>query len=134
MRQILGNLILLTQSQEPLSERRNIFAMSIYQGCEAKGYCKLKTRRFNQLNLESKAQGIVTWHATFVQNDVCHMITEYADQGNLIEYMQNNEPPSTGEDIISFWERLLRLSLGLHFICHVPVNEIQDSSLKGASA
>ena len=41
------------------------------------------------------------------------MLLEYADRGTLENYFFNVSPPTTGDDILRFWEALLEITKAL---------------------
>ena len=54
------------------------------------------------------------------------MLLEYADKGNLEEYFQRTQPPSTGEDIVKFWRSLFNVLKALS-----RIHEVRRTSATG---
>lgn len=52
---------------------------------------------------------MIAFHGSFQQCGTFNVILEYADCGTLEDYFAKKYPPSSGEDIIMFWERLFNV-------------------------
>ena len=52
---------------------------------------------------------MIGFYGSFRQGDRYHLILELADKGTLEQYIKHTPPPTTGEEIISFWERMFML-------------------------
>lgn len=53
------------------------------------------------------------FHCAYFHNGESHLLMEFADEGTLEGLYWNNEPPSTGAQIIAFWTSLVRIIRGL---------------------
>ena len=78
------------------------------------------------MNNDGKPANVIGYHAALVQNNAYHIILEYADKGNLRDYMKDQDPPSEGNDIILVWERLVELNFGLHLIHNTPSDDSRE--------
>ena len=94
------------------------FVLKKYRGRqEAEKYYKTERYAFNRLKWGHELPpGIISYHGGFVRDNTYNIILEYADLGMLRAFMQREAPPSSGADIIAFWESLFELKLGLHTI------------------
>jgi hypothetical protein len=52
---------------------------------------------------------MIGFYGSFRQENLYHLLLEFADVGTLERYLRTTPPPTTGEDIISFWERMFML-------------------------
>jgi hypothetical protein len=52
---------------------------------------------------------LIAFHGSFQQCGTYNVLLEYADCGTLEDYFAKTYPPSSGEDIITFWERLFNV-------------------------
>lgn len=74
-------------------------------------------RAFDILNESDRPpNNIIGYHGSFIHGGGFNLILEYADQGNLQEFMEEHGPPPTGEDIIVFWTALAEILNGLQTI------------------
>ena len=56
---------------------------------------------------------VIAFYGGFIRGTTHNLILEYADLGNLEHFIQHTEAPSTGQDIINFWERFLNVTHGV---------------------
>ena len=56
---------------------------------------------------------IISFYGSFVRSQTYSLILEYADKGTLETFMDENYPPSNGQEIFSFWKQLFKLFQGL---------------------
>ena len=63
---------------------------------------------------------IIAYYGSFVDDDTYNIILEYADRGNFEDFMKTTPAPSTGEEMIEFWDRFCRITHGLAFIHGIP--------------
>lgn len=52
---------------------------------------------------------MIGFYGGFIQGDRYNILLEFADKGSLERYFKKVRPPTTGEDIINFWEGLFKL-------------------------
>jgi serine/threonine protein kinase len=62
---------------------------------------------------------MIGFYGSFKQGNRFNILLEYADIGSLDKYFKRVFPPTSGEDIIKFWESLFMLLEGLLKI-HAP--------------
>lgn len=68
---------------------------------------------------------MIGYHCSFEHRDVRYALLEYADKHTLEDFMMHKDsiPPSTDEEILSFWE---------NFLCViVAIREIHDLDSHG---
>jgi serine/threonine protein kinase len=63
-----------------------------------------------------QADSVIKFYGSYIYRDSYNILLEFADKGSLEEYFRRESPPSRGEDIIKFWERLFQLIKGLKAI------------------
>jgi len=86
-----------------------------FHGKDAEKYFKTEKEAYERLNDRSKPPAnLVGFHGSFTRHGNYHLILEYADRGTLKDFMQDNDPPSKGEDILVLWRCLSGLLVGLH--------------------
>ncbi len=56
---------------------------------------------------------IIGFYGGFVRQETYNIILEYADLGNLDDYMKQIPPPSTPQEKMTFWENFLAVMSGL---------------------
>ncbi|KAG8532871.1 uncharacterized protein KY384_002749 [Bacidia gigantensis] len=110
---------LLTFAQADNPQQAPTFALKTYRGREAGEYYTAEQRAFESVNRgKQPPQNIIGYHGSFRRKNTYNLILEYANKGNLEDFMRQNPPPSTGQEIILLWERLFELYLGLVVIHH----------------
>lgn len=62
------------------------------------------------------AESIRRFCGSYIHGDEFNIILEHADKGSLEDYFRNESPPSSGPDILGFWEGLFQLIKGLKAI------------------
>ena len=73
-------------------------------------------KAFNKIGSNSN---IIGYYGSFRRGDTFNVILEYADRGNLKEFFQHQDPPSTAESIIQFWQGLFKLIYALRAVHNV---------------
>src|SRR5436305_11627172 len=61
-------------------------------------------------------ESIISFYGSYKHGDDYNILLEFADKGSLEEYFLKETPPSRGEDIIKFWDRLFQLIKALRAI------------------
>lgn len=59
---------------------------------------------------------MIGFYGGFRHGDRYNIILEFADKGTLEDYFKKITPPTTGEEIITFWEHLFNLIEALLFV------------------
>ena len=58
------------------------------------------------------------FYGSFIRENTYNIILEYADLGNLDQYMEKYGPPTNPTDRAMFWDRFLEVLFGLIRIHH----------------
>ncbi|KAL9129565.1 MAG: hypothetical protein Q9217_002021 [Psora testacea] len=93
-------------------QRTNVFVVKTYWTRDAKIYFQNECEAFRRL----KSQNIIGFYGSFIHNGTYNVILEFADKGNLEDFLRTHSPPSSGEDIYAFWVGLLGVVRGLRTI------------------
>ena len=56
---------------------------------------------------------VLAYYGSFIDDETYNIILEYADRGNLEDFMKTTPRPSTLKDMLVFWERLCSITHGL---------------------
>ncbi|KAL8831869.1 MAG: hypothetical protein Q9191_000621 [Dirinaria sp. TL-2023a] len=105
------------QMPERPPDLQNTFVLKTYRGLDAKEQHKNEQNAFKILRHDGKPSPfIVAYYGSFIDDDTYNIILEYADKGNLENFMRVTPPPSTPEDMIALWERLCKITHGLAVI------------------
>ena len=59
------------------------------------------------------SEHIVAYYGSFIHGDSYNIILEYADQGTLETFMRRTKSPSSAEETLLLWDRLLKVTHGL---------------------
>jgi hypothetical protein len=89
------------------------FILKRYLTRDAEDHYKQEVNGYRTLK---NPTSIINFYGSYTHGDVCNIILEYADKGSLEEFYQRESPPSRGEDIIKFWDRLFQLIKALKVI------------------
>lgn len=63
---------------------------------------------------------VIAYYGSFIDDDTYNIILEYADRGNLEDFMKSTPEPTTETYMIEFWDRLCSISHGLALIHGTP--------------
>jgi len=81
---------------------------------------------FRKLTLASKSpSNLIGFYGSFVQDYTYNVILKFADKGNLKQNFRTTSPPSSREDIVSFWTELFKVIQPLGTIYGVAQSEIE---------
>ncbi|KAM7195740.1 hypothetical protein V8F20_007310 [Naviculisporaceae sp. PSN 640] len=61
-------------------------------------------------------QYFLRYYGSLVHGSKGLLFVEYANQGSLDQFFNNNRPPHTFDELISFWESFNELFVGLHWL------------------
>ena len=96
------------------------YILKTYETPQAGIYHKAEKDAFQMLRNASEEQesNIISYHGGFTRVDAkkevsFHTIFEFAEHGSLEDYMRETDPPSTSEDIVTFWESFMMVLRGL---------------------
>ena len=109
---------------------RNTFALKHYRTDEAKDYCDKENRAFRLLRYQDKPRdNIVAYYGGFEreneQGNNYYAIFEFADGGNLDQYMERTQAPTNHKEQSDFWENFVGVLEGLAVI-HEPGIDISN--------
>ena len=71
------------------------------------------------LHNPASTEHVVKCHATFKHGETYNLVMEWVAGGDLLQYFQSRRPPQASEEIIDFWDSLIKLNIGLHRIHQV---------------
>lgn len=54
-------------------------------------------------------RSLIQFLGSYRQGDTYNILLEYADRGTLEDFFRHTTPPSLGEDIVMFWDRLFNV-------------------------
>jgi serine/threonine protein kinase len=94
-------------------ELANTFVLKTYFGRDVESYYKSEIETFWQLHSH---KNIIGFQGCFTRGDSYNVLLEYADKGTLEDYLRNEVPPTSGEEIIQFWESLFGVLEALMYI------------------
>ena len=115
-----------SSAQDPSSHHSNTFVLKTYRGPDAEQNYNTEKAAFQKLQQTGLQDNIVSFYGNFVRDKTYNVILEYADEGTLEGFLKKTQPPSTSKDIISFWNSLFGIYLGL-----TAIHEAQDADSKG---
>ena len=111
----------MTSGQERPQRLRHTFVLKTYLGPDAKEQHKAERDAFIRLRHNDKPSPfIIAYYGSFVDENTYNIILEYADRGNLEQFMEAMPPPSTAENMIELWDRLCKISHGLAVLHGTP--------------
>jgi len=94
--------------------------LKTYETKEAETYYTNEVNAFRELRNEPYSPNLIGFYGSFIQNGTYNVLLEYADQGDLENYLKTRTPPSRGGDIIRFWRGLFGILNALDLIHNVP--------------
>ena len=71
---------------------------------------------------------VASYYGFFVQGSSHHIVLEYADEGNLDQYLQANDPPTQKYDIEELWQDFFSLAYMLRSL-HEKIKSGQTVSI-----
>ena len=106
--------LMFTNKQDSNHPRKNVFVIKTYRTSEARTYFETERNAFMSLRTAGRPPpNIIGFYGSFFRGETFNIILEYADLGNLEDFMQRVQPPSSIEDIITFWDRFFDVTHGL---------------------
>ncbi|KAL8693616.1 MAG: hypothetical protein Q9218_001574 [Villophora microphyllina] len=116
---------------KPSRPNFNTFALKTYRTSEARKYFDDERNAFMNLRNENKPHpSIIGYYGSFIRDGTYNIILEYADRGNLNDYMASTHEPTSGSEIMMFWTRFLDIMHGLAQI-HGTRGPVSGSILLG---
>lgn len=84
--------------------------LKTYNTKDANIYYEHEVEAFKKLATKDRTdRSLIQFLGSYKQGDTHNILLEYADLGTLEDFFQNFDPPSLGEDIVLFWERLFNV-------------------------
>lgn len=99
--------------------RADTFVLKTYHGDSTETYYQSKVEAFKSLN---SSPSIIPFYGSFTRAGTYNVILEYADKGTLKDLFQREPPPKTINEIIEFWERMLKIFAALQAIHDVEAS------------
>lgn len=95
--------------------------LKTYRGDDAKEQYTAERDAFMRLRYDGKPSPfVIAYYGSFIDRDTYNIILEYADGGNLEDFMKRTPEPSTTEDMIAYWDRFCGITHGLAHIHGIP--------------
>jgi hypothetical protein len=104
---------------------KDTFALKTYKNPDAESYYEKEVEAFRLLRprLGSEDPNIIHFYGSYTQNGTYNVILDFADQGNLEQYFQDVLPPTSGRDIVNFWDSLCGV---LKALVHIHAVDVQN--------
>lgn len=101
--------------------------MKTYLFKDAKDNYESEVRAFRALKAGgSLGKSIIGFYGSYEQDGSYNVLLEYADRGTLDDYLATTPPPSTAEDIYTFWRSLFNIIKALKLIHNVSGDTPDD--------
>ncbi|KAI0900157.1 hypothetical protein F4806DRAFT_493151 [Annulohypoxylon nitens] len=101
--------------QAPLGQpKQNTFVLKTYHNQRYYPIYENEVAALRTLK-NSKSENVITYYGSFRQNGTCNIILEYANGGDLAEFLRKTPQPK-GDQIIQFWQSMSLCLKGLHCI------------------
>ncbi|KAG8532872.1 uncharacterized protein KY384_002750 [Bacidia gigantensis] len=95
----------------------NTYVLKTYRTRDASKYYDNECNAFRRLRHGNKPYvNIIAFYGGFAREGVFNIFLEYADRGNLDEYMQKTRRPSRMKDRIMFWHNFLDVGHGISVV------------------
>ena len=95
-------------------QHKNTFVLKTYRDAEAEQNYKAERDAYMKLRWGKKpSEHIVAYYGSFIHGNSYNIILEYADQGTLEKFMRKTKSPSSPEETLLLWDRLLNVTHGL---------------------
>jgi serine/threonine protein kinase len=97
---------------------------------DAKTYYDKEVGAFRHLKaFNTSNTNIIGFYGSYIHGDTFNVILEFADRGSLARYFRETIPPSSGQDIISFWSSLFEVIPALSSIHDVGADGTDQSAI-----
>ena len=102
---------------------RNTFALKTYRTEDARKYYETESNAFKHLrSLNRPPQNIIAFYGGFERGDTYNIILEFADGGNLDQFIERTPSPISPDELSTFWDQFFNILHGLAVI-HGEVGE-----------
>ncbi|KAL9131378.1 MAG: hypothetical protein Q9175_006779 [Cornicularia normoerica] len=99
------------------------FVLKTYNAPDAERYYSTEVSGFSNLKYSGGLNtNIIGFHGSFIRDGAYNVLLEYADRGNLEEFFDTIQPPSSAEDIEKFWRELFKMLRAL-----VAIHSVESS-------
>lgn len=116
--------------QDHPPQYQNTFVLKTYRAAEAEESYTAERDAYMKLRWGGNpSQNIVSCYGGFVHGNSYNVILEYADEGTLEDFMKKTDPPSSFEDTLRFWNRILGVLHGIMAIHGQIRNEDSASQI-----
>ena len=100
--------------QDPRRQHKNTFVLKTYRDAEAPHNYRAERDAYLKLRWGGKpSEHIIAYYGSFIHGNSYNIILEYADQGTLETFMRRTKSPSSPEETLLLWDRLLNVTHGL---------------------
>ncbi|KAL7627710.1 hypothetical protein AAE478_001904 [Parahypoxylon ruwenzoriense] len=123
-----GSCNFLVKQDERNRPTQNTFALKTYHRSKHEKRYDNEVRALGILK-NSTSRNVITYYGSFRYHATYNILFEYADGGNLAEFLQNTPPPK-GAKIVQFWKSLSQCFKGLDHI-HRLTTYAGDSKVNG---
>ncbi|KAI1208377.1 uncharacterized protein F4807DRAFT_149828 [Annulohypoxylon truncatum] len=96
---------------------QNTFVLKTYHNPRFHRIYENEVNALRTLN-NSRSPNVITYYGSFRQNGTCNIILEYANGGDLAEFLKKTPSPK-GDEVIQFWKIMSLCFTGLHCIHHL---------------
>ena len=95
----------------------NTFALKTYRTEDARKYYETESDAFKRLRYNNRPpQNIIAFYGGFEREDTYNIILEFADGGNLDEFIKRTPPPINPNELSIFWDKFFNILHGLAVI------------------
>ena len=95
----------------------NTYVLKTYNTSDAQRYYENEVEAFKKIaSKDREDKSIIQFLGSYNQGDTYNILLEYADRLTLQEFFRDVPPPTLGEDIALFWQRLFNLLKALSCI------------------
>ena len=104
-------------SKADQNRQARAFALKVYRGINARKHFETETLAYQRLKGHKlRVENIVQFYGGYIQDGKYFLILEYADSGSLEDVFQQIEKPSTGQEILDFWNEMFGITQALFTI------------------
>jgi hypothetical protein len=120
----------LVPQQPRLSEisHSGCFVVKTYKDSKYSLY-RNEVKILTQLH-EHEYSNVVGYYGCFEQDHTYNIILQYADGGNLWDFLKDEDPPKTWEELWRFWKSFSSILDGLHAIHQCAMGKLEKSAYR----
>ena len=98
-------------NQKRLGEDANTFVLKEYPTVDAQKYYENEAAAFDKVGHNN--DNLIKYYGSFVRGNIFNLLLDHADKGTLRRVFEKEDPPTSSEDIIQFWEEIFKLTHSL---------------------